>query len=359
MAVNRYFPDKVSPTGGTLKEVLENAGMTQAQLAQRCGRPLKTINEIIKGKAALTPETALQLELVLGVPAAFWNERERNYQEYLARQKEQDAFKQQLGWLRNFPVKAMMEHGLIPRRSTPMEILPELLSFFGIASVKQWKLSRQPHNFSVAYRRSPRFESDKYALSVWLRQGEREAANMNCRPYDKAKFLAALHAARKISNNTDPGEFVPDLQKVCAAAGVAVVFVRELPGTRATGATRWLSKDKALIQLSLRHKSNDILWFTFFHEAGHILLHEKKKFFVEGVVSDEYEKKADEFATDFLIEPAAYKGFLAAGALDRGAILSFASKCGVPPAIVAGRLKHDSRLPWSACCDLTVRYSWK
>lgn len=358
MTGNKYFPDYISPPGETLKEILDSKGMTQAQLKQRTGRPLKTINEIIKGKAALTPETALQLELVLGVPASFWNERERNYREYLARKKEQESFQHQLGWVSNFPIKEMIRRKLIPACKEKIKLLPELLSYFSIASVEQWAQSRQPQAFSVAYRKSPRFEGDKYSLSVWLRQGEREAENIQCQPYDKAKFKAALVAAKKISNTTEPKVFVPELIKVCAAAGVAVVFVQEFSKTCATGATRWLSKDKALIQLSLRHKTNDILWFTFFHEAGHILLHAKKQAFVEGVVKDEYEEEANNFATAFLIPHEAYTEFVRAGNFTRQAVAQFAAKCGIPPAIVTGRLKHDEHLDWSACSDMTVRYVW-
>jgi len=81
MAKNQYCPDEVSPPGETLLEVLEERGITQAELAERTGRPRKTINEIIKGKAAITPETALQLERVLGVAASFWNARETRFRD--------------------------------------------------------------------------------------------------------------------------------------------------------------------------------------------------------------------------------------------------------------------------------------
>ena len=81
---NQYLPDSVSPPGETLLEVLSARGMSQAELADRTGRPTKTINEIIKGKAAITPETSLQFELVLGVSASFWNTREQQYRETLA-----------------------------------------------------------------------------------------------------------------------------------------------------------------------------------------------------------------------------------------------------------------------------------
>lgn len=83
-----YSPERVSAPGITLLDLLEERGMTQAELAERTGRPLKTINEIIKGKAAIISETAIQLERALGTPAEIWSQREANYRAYLARQKE-------------------------------------------------------------------------------------------------------------------------------------------------------------------------------------------------------------------------------------------------------------------------------
>ena len=80
----KFEPDYTVPPGETLLETIECLGMSQAELARRTGRPVKTINEIIKGKTAITPDTALQLERVLSVPASFWNNLERNYRESLA-----------------------------------------------------------------------------------------------------------------------------------------------------------------------------------------------------------------------------------------------------------------------------------
>ncbi|MEO8956236.1 MAG: HigA family addiction module antitoxin, partial [Ktedonobacteraceae bacterium] len=69
---NEYHPDYVSPPGETLLETLETIGMSQAELAKGIGCSVKTINEIIQKKAAITAETALQLEQVLHIPASFW-----------------------------------------------------------------------------------------------------------------------------------------------------------------------------------------------------------------------------------------------------------------------------------------------
>jgi len=106
---NQYVPDYVSPPGETLLEVIEDKEMSQVELAKRMGRPQKTINEIIQGKAALTPETALQLERVLNIPASFWNNRERQYREFIARMAEQERLSSHTKWMKHFSVAAMIK----------------------------------------------------------------------------------------------------------------------------------------------------------------------------------------------------------------------------------------------------------
>ena len=358
MIKNMYVPDSVTCPGVTLLETLNALAMSQSDLAKRMGRPQKTINEIIKGKAIITSETALQLEKVLGISASFWNEREKNYQEYLARKKEQAALQLQLSKISKFPIKVMMKRNIIPQSVNKIEVLVELLKFFGIASTKQLDQFIGKNYFSVAYRKSKHFESDKHAMSVWLRRGEIEAHKIECSPYNKTRFCSALKEVKKISNKTNPKDFIPKLTEVCSQAGVAVVFEQELPKIRTTGATRWVSKNKALIQLSLRHKTNDSLWFTFFHEAGHILIHKKKDFFIESGIKDKFEEEANKFARDFLIKPKSYAEFISINDFSRQAILKFAHKQGVPPAIITGRLKYDEYLDWSECNNFTIRYSW-
>src|SRR4051812_8301938 len=130
MAENQYLPDEVSPPGETLLEVLEERGISQAELAERTGRPRKTINEIVKAKSAITPETALQLERVLGVPAHFWNSRESAYREFIARRDEHLRLEAQLYWVDRFPVREMIKRGFIPdRRPNKIALLEALLDF--------------------------------------------------------------------------------------------------------------------------------------------------------------------------------------------------------------------------------------
>lgn len=354
---NRYTPDYVSPPGETLEELLEEREMTQAELAERMGRPKKTISEIINGKAAITPETALQLERVLSIPASFWNNRERDYREALARQEEQERLEKQVAWLKQIPVKDMVKQKWIQSYQDKVEQLREVLNFFAVASPEQWREFCSGTN--VEFRKSFAFQSDPGAVAAWLRRGEIVAAEIDCATYDANKFKETLQQIRPLT--IEPPEiFQSKVVPFCAAAGVAVVFVPELPKTRTCGATRWLNPNKALIQLSLRYKTNDHLWFAFFHEAGHILLHGKKNIFLEvkGTQGDK-EEEADKFAANLLIPPAQLKRFLASSQRpSKEEIAQFSSEIGIAPGIVVGRLQHDRVLPPSHCNDLKRRFEW-
>ncbi len=348
---NQYNPNHLSPPGDTLLETIQVMGMPQAELAERTGRPKKTINEIIKGKASITPETALQLERVLGVPASFWNNRESQYREVLARVEEQERLQDHLDWLDNFPLAEMVTWGWIKGFSDKLKQLNELVKFFGVASPTQWfKLWESK---PISFRKSPSFRSNPYAVAAWIRKGEIEAHSVKCNPFDSKAFKNALNEIRGLTNEP-PEVFVTELIRLCAESGVALAFVPELPRTRASGAARWLNNSKALIQLSLRYGSDDHLWFSFFHEAGHIFLHSKKAIFIEHGKIDRnaLEQEADKFATDFLIPASRFRQFINSWNRRKDTLINFASEIGISPGLVLGRLQHDGYLPYSHFNDL-------
>jgi len=355
---NQYQPDFVTPPGETLEEILEVVCMSQVDLARRMGRPVKTINEIIKGKAGITPETALQLELVLDTPASFWNNREKRFRESLARNEEREQLEEHIKWLENFPIKEMIKFGWIDSYTDAIDQLREVLNFFGVVSPVQW--TEMWMKTDAVFRKSPAFEADPFAVAAWLRKGELEAQEIDTAAYDKKEFITSLQRIRYLTNE-GPDKFVPEVGNLCAKAGVTTVFIRELPKSRTSGATRWLTPKKALIQLSLRYKTNDHLWFTFFHEAGHILLHGKRDVFLEDGSSDtEKEQQADRFASDFLIPPDEYAVLRPSykKVFSHSDVIRFATKIGVAPGIVVGRLQHDRKIPQSHLNKLKQRLAW-
>ncbi len=354
--LNQYVPDYLVPPGEVLEEYLGAFSMTQTELAARTGLTKKTINEIIKGKSPITSETALRLERSLGRPAHFWNNLEGQFQEDRSRFAEKKRLEGHLDWLKKVPVSYLTKLGWLPKKNDKISQLTEVLRFFGVASPEQWLTVWQEHQ--VACRQTIRFEACAEFVSAWLRKGEIDARQIDCEPFDRKRFQEALDVIRGLTMD-EPKIFQPRLVDICASTGVAVVFIPELPKAGVYGATRWLG-DKAVIQLSLRYKSNDHLWFTFFHEAGHIIKHGRKEIFIEGNGMDsEKEEEANAFARDRLIPPADYRRFSASwDGRSLAPIEAFAEKIKIAPGIVVGRLQYDKRLPNSHGNKLKIFLRW-
>lgn len=355
----RYEPDYVVASGATLKSTLAQLGMTQADLAARTGLSLKHVNQIAQGIAAITHESALLLEKATGVPARIWNAREAHYRDHLARTQDTRALIADAAWLDDLPVRELIRRGYLTKGADVGMRLQQVCRFFGVANRESWeRVWREP---LADFRKSPSFASQTGSVATWLRLGEIAAGEVDCEPFNAKRFRDVLGQVRELTNIPDPEVFVPSLQKTCALAGVAVVFVREVPGTRASGAARWLTPAKALIQLSLRHLSDDHLWFSFFHEAAHVLLHGKKETFIhEGPNGprpvEDLEREADAFASNSLI-PRRFDAELAHLKTDQ-AIVAFAGRSGIAPGIVVGRLQHEGLVGWNQHNHLKHRFRW-
>lgn len=357
-AKTEYTPQQVSPPGDTLAETLSELGMSQTELARRMGRPTKTINEIVQGKTAILPETAFQLENVLGIPASFWLARETAYRTSLARSVRQTAVvaPETVQWASQFPCKEMVKHGWIESCAKKAEYVQGLFEFFRVASVQAWDATwNRPE---VAFRRSLTKEGNRHAVSAWLRRGEIEATSRKAEPYNADAFRAALDRCRELTAAA-PEVFCPAVQGLCADAGVVVLFVPELPSASVSGAARWLRAQRALIQLTLRFKTDDQLWFSFFHEAGHVLLHPKKGIFVDnGHGTSTQEKEADAFASNMLIPDDEFEAFARVRPLSAQRVQAFAVKQKIAPGIVVGRLQHERILPFNQLNHLKRRLIW-
>lgn len=354
---NQYKPDKVTSPGVTLLSVLDAQGMAQAELAERIGKTTKTIVEIIKHGAPITPETAIELEKALGVPASFWNNRERRFRESLARLAVRKKLARQVNWLSKLPLNEMIKLNWVPKCKDKVEQLNEALIFFGVTSPQQWEaLWLSPR---VAFRNSQVFKNKPEAISAWLRAGELSSRTIQCKPYNQVKFKESLQILRSLTR-AEPEQFQNEAVQRCAEAGVAVVFVPPLKGSKAYGVTRWLTPKTALMQFSLRGKFEDILWFTFFHEAGHILKHGKKEIFIEGEEGySKREEEADRFAKNFLIPANIYNRFVHSGAYRSTAgVEAFAKEIDTSPAVVVGRLQHDKLLPHTHLNRLRRRFDF-
>ncbi len=358
IATNQYNPNYAVPPGWVLEERLDAHDISHAEFARRCGRSPKLISEIITGKAPLEPKTALQFEKVLGVDASIWLGIENNYQLHRAREAETRKATKFVDWANSFPVGELVKRGCFQKQKKDGDVTSKLLSFFGVASIDAWTARYERTN--VAYRHSSTIQSDKLALITWLRLGEIQAESQDCANYNESKFKQTLQKIRELTRHQPVNEALQQATEYCNESGVALTLVQPLPKIALSGAARWISPRKAVIQLSARHKLDDDLWFSFFHEAAHILLHSKKSIFVDGNNSDndKIEAEADAWAANMLVPKKLWAGFVAERPNNEQALRKFADQQGIAPGIVIGMLQHQGALPQSSFNELKVRYQW-
>ncbi|HTN37446.1 MAG TPA: ImmA/IrrE family metallo-endopeptidase [Arachidicoccus sp.] len=347
--LNQYFPQTTPHPGLTLAEKLEEMSMGPKEFALRTGKPEKTITAILKGESSITTDMAIQFENVTLIPAQFWINYQRGYDEYIAREKYQNIINEAIPWAKKFPLVEMAKKGWIEKPNNDQEKASKLLTFFGFSSHKAWDEYYNSKVLKVAFRISLVHTNEPFAISAWLRKGELQASILKTDVYSENKFKQVLPHIKTIMAK-HPKNFFNLLQKICLEVGVKVVHTPCINKAPICGSTRWI-KDTPLIQLTGRYNRNDGFWFTFFHEVGHILLHGKKDIFLEKVdYSDKdliKEKEADRFAIKWLFSEEEENEMIQNGLLNEDSIEFFAKKFNTHPAIIIGRLHHKHLLPYS------------
>ncbi|MBW1801700.1 MAG: helix-turn-helix domain-containing protein [Deltaproteobacteria bacterium] len=348
-----FEPDYAIPPGETLKEVMESLNMSQKELAIRTGLTVQSLDRIFKGDQPITYETANKLELDAGVPARFWNNLDARYREQLAKIKERKQLEDDLGWLRTIPTQELIRRRALEPQKDRILLLREVLKFYGVSSVSAWKgIWERP---AVAARRSRCFETCPGPASAWIRLGEIEAHKMDCRPFDKNKFFKAIKAIRLLTVK-DPKEFIPEMLMLCAESGVALALVPEMKKVPWHGATKWLSASKAMVLLNLRGKNEDQFWFSFFHEAGHVLHDSKKELYInDGTGHDPIEQKANEFSAQILIPRNIDPEIVSLRT--KAEVVRLADELEISPGIVAGRFQHLTK-KWNTFNGLKRKFEW-
>lgn len=347
-----FNPDYLVKPGETIEENIAHLGMTKAAFARHLGVPIGTLHRLISGEIPLSVDFAMKLESVTKVPAAFWNSLESNYRMRLNRQRL--FLNEDRKWLKDQPRKEMIERGWIAGE-TEFELFLSALSFYRVANRTAWlKVWEAP---LAAARVSPKYKVSPAAVAAFVRAGEIEAEGIRCKPYSSEAFRNAISSCRALVSRGICRETLLEIRRLCAEAGVAIVYIKSIPGAPLNGVTRWVTKDKAMILLSLRTGAEDMIWFSFFHEARHVLDERKKASFLTGQAwaDSPDEKTADNYAADMLLPSSCNKEVMALNSLAE--VRRFADGHGLSQGIVVGRYRHLTQR-FNAFGDSIARFTW-
>ncbi len=330
--------DHVVTTGDFIAEWMEDEGLNAAELARRLGVTSKHVSELLSGKAPLSHQLALALERVTAVPARLWNLYEVGYRSELAREAANDDLAGQYEQAKEFPLAYLRKYGIltVPAQDRAGTV-GQLLGVLGVASCEAF-WATWSHG-SVAYRRSAVGRTDAPSLAVWLALAERHHDGLRDVPeFDRSRLESVIPLLRNLTSG-EPMAAIHESEAKLRDAGVVLCFIPPVPGLGIHGATRWLN-GTPVIQLSLLWKSDDQLWFTLFHEIGHVLLHGDKSLYLNGEKSVA-EDEADAYASEVLI-PRQYQHRLPR-TRDIAAVNELAGELGIGPSIVLGRAQRETR----------------
>ena len=355
-------PDYAAPPGRIIARWMDARDMLPREFAARCGMPVRSTEKIIAGKMPLDADTAVRIEKVTGMTAHMLLNMETSYRLKLARDAETEESRAHGDWAKTFPINSLASSGYIDKPKSVADAVKKLSCFLGIADPKAFGMKRSRNG--IAYRKSSSLMDDDISLIVWLRMGELLAEHDMHPDYSAREFKKSL---KKIRGLTTRGleKSLPKALELCNDAGVTLAFIKSPPRTNVSGAAWWLSSKSPVIQMSTSHQTDDRLWFNFFHEAAHILLHGDRlggtmNAFVDGMDRDEneMEAEADMWAMNFLIKQAAWNKFTSGFKNSEKEVRQFARQQGIAPGVIVGRLQQERRAPWKHLNHLRQKPDW-
>ncbi len=337
-----------TPPGATIKEQLVDRGMSQKEFASRMEMSEKHISKLINGEVQLTPDVAMRLEMVLGVPAHFWSNLESIYREKIAKVQAENDMADDLEILKKIPYNEMAKNHWVEPTTKKEECVFNLRKFFEVVRLG---ILRDPLIPNIAYRKTGTGVKSDYALIAWAQKAKLEARSIPTSAINIDKLKTLFPAIRKMTSE-NPSKFCPVLCKELADCGIALVFLPHIGGSFLHGAT-FYDGSKIVVGMTVRGKDADRFWFSLFHEFGHIVYGHMAN---QDGTTEEDERNADSFARNALIPDEAFQQFVLEERFDKLSIIEFAKMIGIDAGIVVGRLQKERYIPFSWHGDLKTKY---
>lgn len=351
--MNRRSAAEVFAPGEFLKEELEARGWTQVELSEILARPPRLISELVSGKRAVTPETAVGLAAAFDTSAEFWMNLEASYQ--LSKTSLETSVVQRRAKLYGkLPVKELIRRGWVADANELDVLEQNFCKFFGIHS-----LDDVP-TFKHAAKKTQYTTAPEALQLAWLNRAENVARDLDVPGFSTKALKQAIDQLKTCLLRAEDVQRAPE---ILCGAGVRFVVVEYLPSAKLDGACFWINKGKSpVIAVSLRLDRLDNFWHTLFHEIDHVLHGEGREVPIVDIFESERaqksqpakEQRANKSAANYCIDQSILESWIARTprAGSKKNIIAFARAVKVHPALVVGQLQHKQVIPYSFHRDL-------
>jgi HTH-type transcriptional regulator/antitoxin HigA len=325
---------------GAIRFRMEQSGLSPRDLVPFMGSRAK-VSEVLSGKRPLTMQMARALHANLGIPA--------------------DVLLQQPGgelrsalegteWHR-FPLAEMAKRGWIEKRrnleSHAEEIMRDLIGRAGGEYALPAAFFRKNDQARV------NAKTDPYSLKAWCWE-VLARANAHQLPVGFKPDTVDLSFLRQVAMLSWSQDGPRLAQEFLANHGIHLVYLEHLPRTHLDGAALQLVDGTPVIGMTLRYDRLDNFWFCLLHELAHIGRHMRgtsnEAFIddlslrdVQGARRDPREHEADEWAENGLIPEDIWNTSKVKDNPTPLAVMELAQRLGIHPAIIAGRIRHETR----------------
>ena len=330
-----------TPPGVTIKEQLDDRGMSQKEFASRMGLSEKHISKLINGEVHLTPDVAERLEMVLDIPARFWNNLEAIYQEKLIKVKRENELDEEKMLAKNYPYSSLVDWGIIPSTNKIEEKIINLRKFFEVSNLK---LLKNKDLMPIACRKLSDTEKSTYIMLTLAQYAKIKARNIEVGPFCVNTLKNEIESIRNLTTHVTM-DFRKTLTNILSSCGIAIVYLPKIKGSFLHGISFYDNNtNKVVIGITMRGKYADRFWFSLFHEIAHVI---KGHIYKKNGTLDIDEREADNVAADILIPKEDIDKFYRKKDYSIDAIKDFANSINVAVDIVIGRLQNDGKLKYN------------
>ncbi|MBY5846394.1 ImmA/IrrE family metallo-endopeptidase [Rhizobium leguminosarum] len=347
-----------SRPGDTIRTMMERRGISAQHLADHVEGGLARVRGLLDGSQRVDARTALRLSEVVGATEKFWLKRQENFDAAVERAVSQVSATEPEDLLLSIPAPGDKPRGKLSAERRTEEIRRRLV-FFNVPNMECYASRYGKLISNTDFRKSNTFATKDDATLLWLRRGELESDLVATKAWNPAVLREKLPSICKLSRLGRPAVFIPRLREQLAEAGVALVIVKAPKGCTASGASRMVDADKAMLLVSFRYRSDEQFWFTIFHEIGHLLLH-KAHTFVDAPSTplDDKEREANEFAARCIVPENRMSEFERIGH-DKDSIVRFSVSVGVAAGLIVGQMQHRKMLPQEKMNGVKRTWTWE